>query len=144
MAIARPIVGTALSVSQWGNPVTDLVNALDTRTTVTPWTALPYNSPWVNFGSGYQVGQYRKNGDNVEVRGFASPGTSAPASSIAYTLPVGFRPPVVFQIVAFYYNGTTQVPAACNMNATGTFQVVSGMSGSGTLGLSMIITFSTV
>jgi hypothetical protein len=144
MAITRPIPNTALSVTNWGGPITDEVNRMTPIATVTPWTALPYNSPWTNFGSGYQVGQYRKNGDNVEVRGFASPGTSAPASSIAYTLPVGFRPPVVFQIVVFYYNGTTQVPAAVNVNPSGTYQVVSGMTGSGTLGLSMILTFSTI
>lgn len=45
---------------------------------------------WVNFGGGAQVAQYRKVGDNVQVRGLIKSGATG---TVAFTLPAGFRPP---------------------------------------------------
>ncbi|MEP7115110.1 MAG: hypothetical protein ABI862_17735, partial [Ilumatobacteraceae bacterium] len=57
----------------------------------TAWTAPALLNGWVNFGgAGNQVLQYRKNGDNVEIRGVVKSGTIA---SPLFLLPVGFRPP---------------------------------------------------
>jgi hypothetical protein len=59
----------------------------------TPWTALPtYGAQWGNYGGGWQVGQYRKVGDEVQLRGLLNRGSTAPSATIC-TLPVGFRPP---------------------------------------------------
>lgn len=50
-----------------------------------------FQNSWVNdTASGFQVTQYRKVGDVVEVRGAVESGT---ATSTIFTLPVGYRPP---------------------------------------------------
>jgi hypothetical protein len=61
----------------------------------TPWTGVTFQNGWVNFGGAYQTAQYRKVGDVVQVRGVIKSGT---VGSIAFTLPVGFRPPAKLQI----------------------------------------------
>lgn len=144
MAIAVPVVGTPVSASTFGIPVANTVNTIDTRTTVTAWTGLPFIAPWTNFGSGYQTGQYRKLGDNVQVRGFVSPGTSAPAFSTIATLPAGFRPPLAQQIVILYYNGTSQIPLPFNIDVSGQLNILNAMTGAGQLGLALVLWFSTI
>lgn len=54
-----------------------------------PWTAVPFASPWTNYGAGFQACQYRKVLDRVEMRGMAKGGTTGSAILI---LPVGYRP----------------------------------------------------
>lgn len=50
-----------------------------------------FENSWVNdTASGWQVTQFRRVGDTVEVRGAVESGT---ATSTIFTLPVGFRPP---------------------------------------------------
>jgi hypothetical protein len=49
---------------------------------------LPLLNGWVSYGAGY-VPQYRKIGDNVQIRGLMQNG---PATGTAFQLPVGFRP----------------------------------------------------
>lgn len=144
MAIQVPQPTWSISAEDFGQPVANEVNRLTTLTAPSAWTALPFAAPWTNFGSGYANGEYRKIGDIVYIRGFITPGTSAPASSLAFTLPTGFRPPVSLQDVIMYYNGTTQVPAARNMNPTGQWIMVTAMSGSAAIGLSVNYWFSTV
>lgn len=56
----------------------------------TAWTAVTFTGTWVNYGAPYQVCQYRKTGDVVEVRGLIKSGTTGTS---AFTLPAGFRPP---------------------------------------------------
>lgn len=90
MTIERPATGATVT-SVWGQSVADAING-------TPWTALPFSPPWTNFGTTYQVGQYRKVGDMVQVRGTVKgPGVVSIPSQIA-VLPVGFRPPAYLQI----------------------------------------------
>jgi hypothetical protein len=58
--------------------------------TTTPWTGLTYVNGWADYGAPFQPGQYRKVGDEVQVRGLVQGGTiNAPIA----VLPVGFRPP---------------------------------------------------
>lgn len=59
-------------------------------TEVGAWTAVTFLNSWVNYGSTYQVAQYRKVGDCVEIRGSVKNGT---AGSVVFNLPAGFRPP---------------------------------------------------
>jgi len=55
------------------------------------WTPVTYQNGWVTFtGAAEQPCQYRKIGDIVYLRGTMSTGT---VPAIAFTLPVGFRPP---------------------------------------------------
>lgn len=63
---------------------------------VTPpaWTPVTFQNSWVNNGGVDQVCQYRKIGDIVYLRG--SMGSGA-LSSIAFTLPTGFRPPALLR-----------------------------------------------
>lgn len=60
------------------------------------WTPLPYSGGWVDFGGSFQVGQYRKVGDDVEIRGMMKHATTTTTGTFA-TLPVGFRPPATVQ-----------------------------------------------
>lgn len=56
----------------------------------TAWTAVTFTNSWVDFGAPFQVCQYRKVGDTVQLRGLMKTGA---VPSQAFTLPVGFRPP---------------------------------------------------
>lgn len=64
--------------------------------TYTPWTALPLASGWVDFGGGNQPAQYRKVGDDVQLRGLVKRTSTSVAAGVASdigNLPAGFRAP---------------------------------------------------
>lgn len=54
------------------------------------WTAPSLTNGWLNWGAPYQFAQYRRVGDEVQLRGVIKSGTIGQS---AFTLPVGFRPP---------------------------------------------------
>jgi hypothetical protein len=54
------------------------------------WKNLSFNTGWFNYASGYRTAQYKKVGDDVEVRGLVKR-TSGSATTIG-TLPSGYRP----------------------------------------------------
>ncbi len=56
----------------------------------TTWTAVAFAGGWANLGAPAQVAQYRRVGDEVQLRGVIAGGTIGLA---AFTLPAGFRPP---------------------------------------------------
>lgn len=56
----------------------------------TGWQPLTLQNGWVNYGGSYQVAQYRRSGDIVELRGLVKDGTFQ--ATIA-TLPSNCRPP---------------------------------------------------
>jgi hypothetical protein len=57
----------------------------------TAWTALPFAAGWSNYPSGYQLCQYRLEGDRVFLRGLCQQTTLANLN--VANLPAGFRPP---------------------------------------------------
>lgn len=57
-----------------------------------PWTAVTYTAGWVDLGGGFRGAQYRKVGDEVQLRGLCKR-TSGSATTM-FTLPVGYRPTV--------------------------------------------------
>jgi hypothetical protein len=59
------------------------------------WTAPTFQNSWHDFGSGYQVAQYRKVGDIVYLRGWVQGGATTVAMFI---LPAGFRPPAYVHV----------------------------------------------
>ncbi len=71
------------------------------------WQALPYTNAggttWADFGGGFQVGEYKKLGDLVFVRGLAAQ-TSGAGTTIA-TLPAGYRPATYTQLFVTLTNG---------------------------------------
>lgn len=90
------------------------IAALETLTATTAWTALPtYGAQWSNYGGDWQVGQYRKVGDEVQVRGLLKRSGGTGSSATICTLPTGFRPPdnVLFgcQGYVFGANGLIRV-----------------------------------
>lgn len=104
MPIQYPVTKTVISTSQWGIPITDAVNAnttavanLQTATALTAWTAMTLINGFTNQNAGYNVAQYRKRGDMVEVRGTLTGGSY---STNFFQLPTGYRPPASIQIVA--------------------------------------------
>lgn len=68
----------------------------------TAWTAPTLQNSWANYGAPYQLAQYRKVGDEVQMRGLVRLGT---VGSVICTLPVGFRPPAALLLA-----GTQSLP----------------------------------
>ncbi len=60
------------------------------------WTGLTYTNAggttWTDYGGAFQIGQYRKVGDLVFVRGLAK--RTAGAGTTIAILPAGYRPPL--------------------------------------------------
>lgn len=91
MATNPPItIGPFDNVPAPGSGVkSDWAQEISTYVAPTPWTAVTFTGAWVNYGAPYQVAQYRKVGDEIQVRGLIKSGVSGTA---AFTLPAGFRP----------------------------------------------------
>jgi hypothetical protein len=85
MAVTVPVAGTEITVTNFGKPVADQLNAL----VPTAWTAVPLQNSWANYGAPYPTIACRKVGDVVYLRGLINGGTT---NTICATLPVGFRP----------------------------------------------------
>lgn len=94
MAITRPTTKTVISTTNFGIPVVDEVNRLGTVITPTAWTDVTFQNGWVNYGGVYAPVQKRKVGDIVYLRGVMKSGLT---NNTAFTLPVGFRPPMKLQ-----------------------------------------------
>ena len=56
------------------------------------WTGLSYGTGWVDYGGGYQAGQYKKVGDLVFLRGLVRRTTTSAGDITIGTLPAGYRP----------------------------------------------------
>lgn len=111
MPITRPVTKTIISSPAWGIPITDQVNANTTdiaNLKPTAWTNVTFLNGWLNYGSPYQVVQYRRVGDIVSLRGIAKGGA---AFVPIFTLPVGFRPPgqIQFAVDAGNAHGNVEI-----------------------------------
>ncbi|MGB8507691.1 MAG: hypothetical protein WCD76_04745 [Pyrinomonadaceae bacterium] len=88
------------------------------------WTAIPtMQNGWVNYGAGYQVAQYRKIGDRVEVRGFIKDGT---LSTVISNLPAGYWPPASLQFPACTSSGIAAIDVS---GADGAIRIYGGATG---------------
>lgn len=89
-----PVAGQ-LILASWGATVTSELAALSSRYVAvpTPWVGVTFLGAWVNSGGAYNLCQYRKTGDVVEMRGVMKSGA---IGGVAFILPVGFRPPADF------------------------------------------------
>lgn len=74
------------------------VEARATALEATAWVAPTLLNSWVNFGAGFNNAGYRKEGTIVRLRGVVKTGTPG-ATSVVFTLPVGFRPPATELLV---------------------------------------------
>lgn len=54
------------------------------------WIPVTFQNSWVNFGSTFQVCQFKRIQNRVYLRGLMKSGT---INTTAFTLPVGYRPP---------------------------------------------------
>jgi hypothetical protein len=95
------------------------------------WTNITYQNGWANYG-GYQIGQFRKAGDVVQLRGLMQGGTVA-GTTPAFTLPSGFRPPApeLFPTIANNAIGRINVFAngdVCSEIGSNAFVGLSGIS----------------
>lgn len=86
MAITVPVVNTPLSVSGFGKPVADQLNAI----TPTSWANITLTAPWVAMAAPHPPTRYAKLNSNTLILQVAcSGGTSG---VVIGTLPAGFRP----------------------------------------------------
>lgn len=127
MPIIYPITKTKISSSQWGIPITDEVNRLTAALaaaeakiaamTPGPWiNVTSFQNGWINI-AGWQPAQYRKIGDNVQVRGYIQGG---PANTIAFNLPVGYRAPRTITLTSNTYT-TVRVIQMVQCGSDGNF-----------------------
>jgi hypothetical protein len=90
---------------------------------LTGWTNVTFQNGWSNFGGGYANMQYRINGDNVELRGVVVGGTNP---AVAFTLPVGFRPPLSLQFTGSV--GGTPSLASITVASNGEVTILSSVA----------------
>lgn len=84
-----------------------------------PWQTPTLLNGWVNFGAGYTQAAYRRVGNKVILRGLIKTG-----SSIAFTLPVGYRPTALHHLSTVSYSGVATV----NVYSDGTVNFGTGAS----------------
>jgi hypothetical protein len=77
-----------------GRQVQLALNALYRTFAPTPWQNVTFQNGWSNHGAPYSDVQYRRAADLVQVRG-AGDGS---LGVVAFTLPLGFRPPATFEM----------------------------------------------
>lgn len=124
MAITRPVTKTIISTTDFGIPVADQINALQTAVAAlqpTPWANLTLVNGFTHE-SGNVPAQYRKVNNCVELRSSVS--GIQPAGILMTTLPVGFRPDpsvAIQRIVAFCYSGSLPgtVPVRADITSSG-------------------------
>lgn len=112
---------------------TAVVNALAKPTA---WVAVTFQNGWVDFVGTHQLCQYRKIGDNVQIRGLVKSGTVGAGFAI-FVLPAGFRPPLDLNIATVSNGLFGQV----QINQAGWVQAIVGSNAWFSLN---DITFSTV
>lgn len=82
------------------------------------WQAISLTNNWENYGTGYQLAQYKKIGNQVFLRGLIRKGDNG---TIAFTLPSGYRPPADLKFTTNTNNeGGT---AVVTINASGTVTI---------------------
>lgn len=88
----------------------------------TDWTDVTFENSWFNYGGIFQDVQYRKVGDEVQLRGLARKDATF-TDQIIFTLPVGFRPPkqTLLSVLCFgnLGSGTGEYHDRININASG-------------------------
>ena len=82
------------------------------------WLNVTLINSWVTI-AGQQVPQYRKLGDLVFLRGVCRSGSDA-----AFSLPVGFRPPVSLTFAV----GSSGTPGTMQVGSNGDVTLISGAS----------------
>jgi len=124
VSIPVPVTRTKIATATWGVPITNEVNRLTTYTTPTPWVNVTYQNGWLDYTGGYSPVQYRKVGDIVYVRGVMKQGA---LNNVAFTLPVGFRPPTIIQ------KNAAGTASTVDYNPSGTCYVAGGGNGAVTV-----------
>lgn len=87
------------------------VKALAKTTTDSGWVAAALENVWKNTGGAFLTGAYRKQGNQVRLRGLIEGGLT---ETTAFTLPEGFRP-----------TATVIAPASSGENKTGNVHIAS-------------------
>jgi hypothetical protein len=110
------------------NAIQALAERVEANVLTGPWIGLPFGAAgWSNYGSTYQVGQYRFCGDGVELRGVLNgPG----GLTTVGILPVGYRPPAAVGFAAMSGGAATSL---IEIAADGTMLVARGAGPAGSL-----------
>jgi hypothetical protein len=80
----------------------------------TAWTPVVFQNGWADL-AGWQAMQYRRVGDVVQLRGVITAGA---IGAVAFTLPVGFRPPAALQSATTSNGAFGAFTIAANGNVT--------------------------
>lgn len=87
-----------------------------------------FQNLWVNNGGGYQVARYRKERGRVYVEGSIKTGG---VNTVAFTLPVGYRPTATLQRAIRGTDATADHPSAAEIATTGTVTILVFTGGAG-------------
>ena len=93
------------------------------RTGTTRWTALQFVAGWANYGSGWNIAQARKVGDEVQLRGLVTHPGSVSGSVAMMTIPIGYRLPAVqmFPCLASQFGFPQQESMRVDVGPDGSF-----------------------
>jgi hypothetical protein len=116
MAITVPVPGDIVDANTFGIPVANQLNAL----AVTAWTTLVLNTNWTLVGGA--TPQYRKVGDNIQVRGIVANAAGGQGVIIA-TLPAGFRPLQNLYPISGTFYGASWALATIYIEASSGFMI---------------------
>jgi hypothetical protein len=85
------------------------------------WTAAPtFGTGWGNYGSGWAEAEYRKVGDEVQLRGLIY--RSSSTDHYPFTMPSGFRPPAHMAFPCMGYVGAN-LPVRISVYASGELEL---------------------
>lgn len=101
------------------------------------WTTVTLANSWINVtGAGIPPASYYLFNQRVYLRGVISGGAGA---TVAFTLPIGFRPEfTVYSIVQFFNGSTVNAVASVEVQATGSVKINISATGSANVTLDSI------
>jgi hypothetical protein len=109
------VTGNLVDNTDPANPVVNAAHGSDAD-----WIPVTYNSPWVDAGGGVAPSGFRKEASGRVTVRFAANGVSP---SVAFTLPVGYRPLAVEQRVGMETRASDEVPLTVFINPNGDVQL---------------------
>lgn len=95
------------------------------------WTGLTYSGNWGDYGSGYEPGSFKIDGDRVVLKGSMTNSEEIETlPSLIATLPSGFAPPNIQMLVGLFITvsgeGEAEVAVAIKIDTSGNIYLYYG------------------
>lgn len=114
-----PVAGDYLPIYDASAGATDKDRKVDAKRIFgEAWQSPSWGSGWTNYGSGYQVVQFRRINNEIEIRGYAGTNLASPATTI-FTLPAGYRPAATLIFERSGYPGNVRAMVDISITSAG-------------------------